>query len=329
MKRLTAALAAMAAISATTLAPQAHAQDKYPSRALTWVVPFAAGGPTDAMARNIANQVSQQLGQSIVIENAPGAGGTIGATKVARAEPDGYTFLVGHIGYMAAAPSLYDNLRYDPVKNFDAVFRFPDTPLVLLVGEGSKFKTVDELLAFARANPKALNFSNAGVGSTSHLVASLFASQAGIQITPIAYKGAGPALNDLMGGQVDAMFDQTNTSLPQTRGGKVRALGLTSAQPMPQFPGAPAIGAQAIPGFQVSTWYGLYAPHGTPPQAIETLYAAYRKAMQNQDFTRQMSDQGILLLADDDYAPQALQQHTRDEGARWAQVIKQAGISLQ
>ena len=322
----------LAAVSAAfVLAPSAAfaADAAYPDRAITWIVPFSAGGPTDAMARNIANEVSKHLKQTILIENVPGAGGTIGATRVARATPDGYTFLVGHIGYMAAAPTLYPNLPYAPTKDFDAVFRFPDTPLVLLVGAQSPYRSVQELIAHGKANPGKLNFSNAGVGSTSHLVASLFASQAGIQITPIAYKGAGPALNDLMGGQVDAMFDQTNTSLPQTRGGKVRALGLTSAQPMPQFPGAPAIGAQAIPGFQVSTWYGLYAPHGTPPQAIETLYAAYRKAMQNQDFTRQMSDQGILLLADDDYAPQALQQHTRDEGARWAQVIKQAGISLQ
>ena len=326
MKKWLAAVSA-AFVLASSAAFAADAA--YPDRAITWIVPFSAGGPTDAMARNIANEVSKHLKQTILIENVPGAGGTIGATRVARATPDGYTFLVGHIGYMAAAPTLYPSLPYAPTKDFDAVFRFPDTPLVLLVGAQSPYRSVQELIAHGKANPGKLNFSNAGVGSTSHLVASLFASQAGIQITPIAYKGAGPALNDLMGGQVDAMFDQTNTSLPQTRGGKVRALGLTSAQPMPQFPGAPAIGAQAIPGFQVSTWYGLYAPHGTPPQAIETLYAAYRKAMQNQDFTRQMSDQGILLLADDDYAPQALQQHTRDEGARWAQVIKQAGISLQ
>ncbi|HYG42832.1 MAG TPA: tripartite tricarboxylate transporter substrate-binding protein [Bordetella sp.] len=305
------------------------AGDAYPDRAITWIVPFAAGGPTDAMARNIANEVSKQLKQTILIENVPGAGGTIGATRVARAKPDGYTFLVGHIGYMAAAPTLYPQLPYDPVKDFDAVFRFPDTPLVLLVGANSPYRSVQDLIAHGRQNPGKLNFSNAGVGSTSHLVAALFASQAHIEITPIAYKGAGPALNDLMGGQVDAMFDQTNTALPQTRGGKVRALGLTSAAPMPQFPDAPAIGAQAIPGFEVSTWYGLYAPHGTPATMIQTLYDAYRQAMQNQDFTRQMSEQGILLLPSADYAPQALQQHTRQEGQRWAQVIKQAGISLQ
>jgi len=322
-------LAAVSAALILTPPGAAMARDSYPERAITWIVPFAAGGPTDAMARNIANEVSKQLDQTILIENVPGAGGTIGATRAARAAPDGYTFLVGHIGYMAAAPTLYPRLAYDPVRDFDAVFRFPDTPLVLLVGAQSPYRSVQDLIAYGKANPGKLNFSNAGVGSTSHLVASLFTSQAGIEITPIAYKGAGPALNDLMGGQVDAMFDQTNTALPQTRGGKVRALGLTSAAPMPQFSGVAAIGAQAIPGFQVSTWYGLYAPKGTPAAVIQTLYSAYQRALQNTGFTRQMSDQGILLLAADDYAPQALQRHTEAEGKRWAQVIEQAGISLQ
>jgi len=321
-------IAALAA--AVGMASHSAAHAAYPERAITWIVPFAAGGPTDAMARNIANRVSQELGQSIVIENAAGAGGTIGSTKAARAEPDGYTFLVGHIGYMAAAPSLYSRLSYDPVKDFDAVFRFPDTPLVLLVGDGSPYRSVSELIAYGKSNPGKLNFSNAGVGSTSHLVAAMFAGQAGIEITPIAYKGAGPALNDLMGGQVDAMFDQTNTALPQTRAGKVRALGLTSAAAMQeQFPGVAPIADQGIPGFSVSTWYGLYAPKGTPPAAIQTLYEAYRRAMQDQAFTRQMSEQGIQLLSESQYAPAAFQQHTADEVRRWAEVVKRAGITLQ
>jgi len=315
-----AGLAAHGAVQAQT----------YPDRAITWIVPFAAGGPTDAMARNIANRVAQELKQSILIENVGGAGGTIGATKAARATPDGYTFLVGHIGYMAAAPSLYSRLAYDPVKDFQAVFRFPDTPLVLLVGQGSPYKTAAELIAYGKANPGKINFGNAGVGSTSHLVAAMFASKAGIEITPIAYKGAGPALNDLMGGQVDAMFDQTNTALPQTRGGKVRALGLTSAEAMdPQFPDVPVLGKDTIPGFQVSTWYGLYAPKGTPDSVIQTLYDAYRRAMADSAFTRKMSDQGIQLLPQADYAPAAFQRHTAQEGQRWAEVIKQAGITLQ
>ncbi|ANN72093.1 Bug family tripartite tricarboxylate transporter substrate binding protein [Bordetella bronchialis] len=313
---------------AAGIAGNAVAAD-YPSRAITWIVPFAAGGPTDAMARNIANRVGQELKQTILIENVAGAGGTIGAAKAAKSTPDGYTFLVGHVGYMAAAPSLYQRLQYDPVKDFDAVFRFPDTPLVLLVGAGSPQKDVKSLVAYARANPGKLNFGNAGVGSTSHLVAAMFAAQARIDITPIAYKGAGPAMNDLMGGQVDAMFDQTNTALPQTRGGKIRALALTSASPMAQFPGVPTVAESAVPGFEASTWYGLYAPKGTPRQVIDTLYAAWQHALKDQDFTGKMTEQGIQLLDAGQYAPAAFQSFTAEEVKRWAGVIEQAHIPKQ
>ncbi|MGB6104886.1 MAG: tripartite tricarboxylate transporter substrate-binding protein [Pusillimonas sp.] len=323
------AVLAASLLAASLSTPAVAADESYPNRSITWIVPFSAGGPTDAMARNIANKVSQELKETIVVENAPGAGGTIGAAKAARSAPDGYTFLVGHIGYMAAAPSLYTKLNYDPVESFDAVFRFPDTPLVLLVGENSPYKTIDELVQFGKDNPARLNFSNAGVGSTSHLVAAMFASKAKIKVEFIAYKGAGPALNDLMGGQVDAMFDQTNTALPQTRGGKVLALGLTSAERMPQFPDVPTMKEGAVPGFQVSTWYGLYAPKGTPQQVIDTMYSAYQRVLQDTAFTQSMTDQGILLLPDAEYGPKAFQQHTIDEGKRWAEVIKEAGISLK
>jgi tripartite-type tricarboxylate transporter receptor subunit TctC len=324
MKQWIAGALALAALAA---APS-HAQD-YPTRAITWIVPFAAGGPTDAMARNIANRVSQELKQTILVENVGGAGGTIGAAKAARSSPDGYTFLVGHIGYMAAAPSLYAKLPYDPVKDFKAVFRFPDTPLVLLVGANSPHKSVEEFIDFGRKNPGKLNFSNAGVGSTSHLVAAMFASRAKMDVTPIAYKGAGPALNDLMGGQVDAMFDQTNTALPQTQGGKVRALALTSAAPMPQFPNVPTAGEKALPGFQVSTWYGLYAPKDVPDNVVRVMHEAYSRALKDTDFTGKMTAQGILVLPAEQVNPQAFQAFTASEVTKWAEVIKQAGITLQ
>ena len=323
MKNWFAALALFGAIT-----PHTQAADGYPSRPMTWIVPFAPGGPTDAMARNIASQVSQQLKQTIVVENAPGAGGTIGAAKAARAAPDGYTLLVGHVGYMAAAPAMYAKLAYDPAKDFQAVFRFPDTPLVLMSSSASPHKTLPDLIAFAKKNPGKVNFSNAGVGSTSHLVAALFASKAGIAITSVSYKGAGPALNDLMGGQVDAMFDQTNTALPQTRGDKVRALALTSPGRMEQFPGVPTMGESALPGFDVSTWYGLYAPKGTPAAIVQTLYSAYEKAMQDTRFTDKMVEQGIVILPADQTTPAAFQRYTADEIVKWSGVIKQAGIRL-
>lgn len=322
-------LATVAVSAILACAPPALAQSDYPTRPITWIVPFAAGGPTDAMARNIANRVSQSLKQTILVENAGGAGGTIGAAKAARAAPDGYTFLVGHVGYMAAAPALYKKLSYDPVNDFEAVFRFPDTPLVLLVGDSSPFKTTDDIIAFGKKNPGKLNFSNAGVGSTSHLVAAMFANRAAIEVTSVAYKGAGPALNDLMGGQVDAMFDQTNTALPQTRGGKLRALGLTASQRMPQFPDVPTMSEQALPGFQVSTWYGLYAPKGTPETVIRTLSSAYDAALKDEAFTKAMVEQGIVVLPASETAPAAFARHTREEVRKWADVIEKAGISIQ
>ncbi len=315
------------AFAATAFTCAAQAQG-YPARPITWVVPFAAGGPTDAMARDVADHVSRQLGQTVLIDNAPGAGGTIGAAKVSRAAPDGYTMLVGHMGYMGAAPSLYKKLAYHPVKDFEPVFRFPDTPLVLLVGKNSPYKTAAELIAFGKKNPGKLNFSNAGIGSTSHLVAALFASRAGMEITSVSYKGAAPAMTDLIAGQVDAMFDQTNTALPQLAGGRINAIGLTSDKGMPQFPGTPALGEKTLPGFETATWYGIYAPKGTPKDVVQKVYQAYAKAMDDAAWKKKMADQGIRLLPDDQYTPEAFARHTAAEVETWRKVAADAKISL-
>ncbi len=319
--------AAAAALSLFACAGLSQAQT-WPTRTLTWVVPFAAGGPTDAMARDIADKVSKQIGQQIVIENAGGAGGTIGAAKAAKATPDGYTFLVGHLGYMAAAPSLYKKLAYDPVKDFEPVFRFPDTPLVLLVPKASPFKTAAELIAHAKKNPGKLNFGNAGAGSTSHLIAALFESKAGIEVTSVPYKGAAPAMNDLIAGQVDAMFDQTNTALPQIAGGRLLALAVTSKTPMAQFPGVPPLADKTLPGFEASTWYGLYAPKGTPKDVVTRLHQAYLKALSDKAWTQKMADQGIHLLPDAQYAPDAFARHTASEIEVWRKVSADAKITI-
>lgn len=326
IQRMACAVALAATATLTTTAAQAQ---EWPARAITWIVPFAAGGPTDAMARDIAQRVGQDIGQSIVIENAPGAGGTLGAAKAARSKPDGYTFLVGHMGYMGAAPSLYKQLAYDPVQSFDGVFRFPDTPLVLLVNGNAPYQNAADLIQAAKDKPGTLNFSNAGVGSTSHLVAALFASKAGIEVTPVAYRGAGPALNDLMGGQVDAMFDQSNTALPQVAGGRIRAIALTSLDAMPeQYPGVAPLADGALPGFEAATWYGLYAPKGTPPAVIARLHQAYLKALQDAQWKNKMTELGIKLLPEEQYAPKAFEAFTAQEVARWAEVAKEAKISL-
>lgn len=319
----------LAAAAAVFCAAQATHAQAWPAKAITWIVPFAAGGPTDAMARDIADKVSKQIGQPIVIENAAGAGGTIGAAKAARANADGYTFLVGHMGYMGAGPSLYKKLGYDPVKDFEAVFRFPDTPLVLLVGANSPFKGAADLIAAAKANPGKLNFGNAGVGSTSHLIAALFESRAGIDVTQVAYKGAGPAMNDLVGGQVDAMFDQSNTALPQVAGGRLRAIALTSLTPMPQqYPNVAPLAEKTLPGFEAATWYGLYAPKGTPKDFVQKMHQAYLKALGDKDWLKRMASQGIHLLPESQYAPDALAKHTAAEVERWRKVTADAKIQI-
>lgn len=317
--------AAALTLAFASLASQAQA---WPGKTLTWIVPFAAGGPTDAMARDIADKVGKQIGQQIIIENAAGAGGTIGAAKAAKASPDGYTFLVGHLGYMAAAPSLYKKLAYDPARDFDAVFRFPDTPLVLLVPRNSPFKTVDELIAYGKQNPGKLNFGNAGAGSTSHLIAALFESKAGIDAQSVPYKGAAPAMNDLIAGQVNAMFDQTNTALPQVSGGRLTALALTSRTGMAQFPGVPPLADKTLPGFEAATWYGLYAPRGTPRDVISRLHQAYLKALADKAWTQKMAEQGIHLLPEAHYAPEALGRHTVAEIEVWRKVATAARITL-
>ena len=314
---------------ALALAAAASAQAQtWPTRTLSWVVPFAAGGPTDAMARDVADKVAKQIGQQIIIENAGGAGGTIGAGKAAKAAPDGYTFLVGHLGYMGAAPSIYKKLAYDPVKDFEPVFRFPDTPLVLLVPKSSRFKSAAELIDHAKKNPGKLNFGNAGAGSTSHLIAALFESRAGIDVVSVPYKGAAPAMNDLIAGQVDAMFDQTNTALPQIAGGRLTALAITSTQPMPQFPGVPPLADKTLPGFEAATWYGLYAPKGTPKDIIAKMHQAYLKALGDKAWTQKMADQGVRLLPEAQYAPEAFGKHTAAEVEKWRKVAADAKITV-
>jgi tripartite-type tricarboxylate transporter receptor subunit TctC len=229
---------------------------------------------------------------------------------------------------MGAAPSLYKKLPYDPVKDFDPVFRFPDTPLVLLVPKSSPYKSADELIAFAKKNPGKVNFGNAGAGSSSHLIAALFESKVGIDVVSVPYKGTAPAMNDLIAGQVDAMFDQTNTALPQTTGGRLTALALTSATPMAQFPNVPPLGAKTLPGFETATWYGLYAPKGTPREALTKLHAAYVKALGDKAWTQKMADIGIHLLPEAQYSPEAFGRHTAAEIDKWRKVAADAKISL-
>lgn len=327
MKAIPTVVRASMTIAALLAAASVHAQN-WPTRPITWIVPFAAGGPTDALARTIADRVSREVGQSIIIENTPGAGGTIGAGKAARAPADGYTMLVGHMGYMGAAPALYKKLPYDPVKDFAPVFRFPDTPMVLMVRKDHPAKDVKALVDYGKQNPGKLFISNAGMGSTSHLIAAMFASSAGIKVSLVPYKGAGPALIDVIGGQVDGMFDQTNTALPQITEAKVRPLAVTSARRVAQLKDVPTLAETVAPGFEAATWYGIYAPKGTAPAAVEKMQQAYLKVMKDKAFTDRLSAQAIQMLREDQYTASALGKHTEAEIARWKVLAAKANISL-
>ncbi len=326
MRFLRSTAFALASFAAIGIAP-AHAQD-YPSKPISWVVPFSAGGPTDALARHIAERVARELGQPILIENAPGAGGTVGAAKVARATPDGYTLLVGHMGYMGAAPALYKKLSYDPIKDFEAVFRFPDTPLVLMVRAAHPAKDIAGLVDFSKKNPDKLFIGNAGVGSSSHLIAALVANSADIKVTQVPYKGAAPALTDVIGGQIDGMFDQTNTALPQISTQKVRALAVTSKVRLPQLKDVPTLNETVMPGFEASTWYGIYAPKGTPKAAMDKVQNAYLKVMKDAAFTGKMAEQAIQMLPPEQYTGAALAKLTESEVSRWRVVAAKSGIAL-
>ncbi|RZT35556.1 tripartite tricarboxylate transporter substrate-binding protein [Cupriavidus agavae] len=327
MQPFTPYVRAALAIATFAAAASAHAQ-AWPTKPITWIVPFAAGGPTDALARNIAERVSREVGQSIIIDNSPGAGGTVGAAKAARAQADGYTMLVAHMGYMGAAPALYKKLPYDPVKDFAPVFRFPDTPMVLMVRKDHPAKDVKALVEYGKQNPGKLFISNAGMGSTSHLIAAMFASAAGIKVSLVPYKGAGPALIDVIGAQVDGMFDQTNTALPQITEAKVRALAVTSATRVGQLKDVPTLAETLVPGFEAATWYGIYAPKGTPQPVIDKVQAAYLKVMNDKAFTDRLSAQAIQMLPADKYTASALGKHTEAEVARWKVLAAKANISL-
>jgi tripartite-type tricarboxylate transporter receptor subunit TctC len=321
MRTIVAALFASLVLGASPIA-----RSQYPERPITFVVPFAAGGATDTLARNFAERMSRGAKQQIIIENVAGAGGTVGAARVAKAKPDGYTFLVGHLGYMAAAVGLYKELGYDPAEDFEAVARFPDTPMVLICGRENRLANIKSLIDFAKSNPGKVNIGNAGVGSTGHLVAALFASALKTEVTHVAYKGNAPALTDIIAGRIDCLFDQSNTALPQVRGERVVALAATSRERLPQLPNVPTLAESGLAGFEAATWYGIYAPKGTARPHIDWVHGQFNQAMSDGSFVGKLVEQGYVLIKPELRGPEALAAHTRSEVRLWKKVIATAGI---
>ncbi|MEI7445408.1 MAG: tripartite tricarboxylate transporter substrate binding protein BugD [Burkholderiales bacterium] len=316
-------LAAAAAL-ALGLAGNAGAQ-AFPDRPVTLVIPFAAGGPTDVVARMMAVPMARSLGQQVVVENTVGAGGTIGATRVARSKPDGYTIFMHHMG-MATAPALYRKMTFDPLKDFEYLGQVVDVPMTLLARKDFPANTLDELLAYIRANRDKVTLANAGLGAVSHLCGLLFQSAVGIDMTTVPYKGTGPAMTDLLGGQVDLLCDQTTQTVPLIKDGRVKVFGVTVPKRLAALPNVPTLDEQGLRGFEVKVWHGLYAPKGTPQPVLDRLNAALRAAMDDATVKQRMVELSADIVPPEKMTPAGLRTFLESEIAKWGPVIRQAGI---
>lgn len=317
-------LRAAACLALFGSAALAHAQT-YPTKTITMIVPFAAGGPTDTVARLVAQSMGNKLKQQIIIENVGGAGGTIGAARVAKAAPDGYTLFLHHIG-QSTAPGLYRKLSYNAIDSFEPIGLITDVPMTLVARKDFPAKDMKEFLAYVKANKSKVTYANAGVGSASHLCGMLFMTAIGTDLTTVPYKGTGPAMNDLLGGQVDFMCDQTTNTTSQIKGGKIKAYGVTTKTRLASMPDLPTLNESGVPGFEVAVWHGLYAPKGTPKPVIDALSGALQVALKDPVVKQRFADLGTEPVPEAKARPEALRAHLKSEIDRWGAIIKKAGI---
>ena len=302
----------------------AHAQT-YPTKTITMIVPFAAGGPTDTVARLVAQSMGTKLKQQIIIENVGGAGGTIGAARVAKAAPDGYTLFLHHIG-QSTAPALYRKLSYNAQTDFEPIGLVTDVPMTIVARKDFPAKDFKEFLAYVKANKDKVTYANAGVGSASHLCGMLFMTAIGTDLTTVPYKGTGPAMNDLLGGQVDFMCDQTTNTTSQIKSGKIKAYGVTTKARLASMPDLPTLNEAGLPGFEVAVWHGMYAPKGTPKPIIDTLASALQSALKDPNVKQRFNDLGTEPVAEKRATPEALRAHVKSEIERWSPIIAKAGV---
>jgi len=300
------------------------AQD-YPSKSITLVVPFAAGGPTDTLARNLGVSLTQSLKQQIVVDNSAGAGGTIGINKVAKARNDGYTLLLMHIG-MSTSPALYRKLPYDTLNDFEYIGQVADVPMTLIGKKTLPPNNLKELLAYIKSNKEKLNYANAGLGAASHLCGLLLMSKIETELTTISYKGTAPAMTDLLGGQVDLMCDQTTNTTQQIKAGTVKVYGVTSRQRVPSLKEVPTLAEQGLKNFEVVVWHGLYAPKGTPKPVLDKLVAALQAAVQDPALKSRLAELGAEPVPVSKANPESLRTQLKTEIDKWGPVIKKAGV---
>lgn len=322
MNRILTAAAAALGLAATG----AYAQGAYPQRPITMVVPFAAGGPTDVIARIVGEHMTRTLGQQVVVENVAGAGGTTGITRASQAQPDGYTIMMGHMGTHGAAPALYPNLKYDPTKDFAPIGLAAGTPILIVAKKDFPATNLKEFVEQLKTRGDKLNEANAGVGSVSHTTCTLLQAQTGSKFTRVAYRGTGPALNDLVAGQVDFGCDQIVNLVPQIQAGTIKAFAIATPERSPSLPNVPTTKEAGLPEYEVSAWNATFAPKGTPPEIVAKLNDALVKALDDETVRKRLIDLGGVIPDRAGRSPQALQKLVESEVARWTPVLKAAGV---
>jgi tripartite-type tricarboxylate transporter receptor subunit TctC len=323
MKTLSAIIGATALAALSLFSASAGAAG-YPERQISMIVPFAAGGPTDTVARLVAESMSKTLGQQIVVENVGGAGGTLGAGRVAKSAPDGYTVLLHHIG-MATSATLYRKLAYNTLEDFDYVGLVTDVPMTIVARKDMEAKDLKDLIDYAKANKDKVTVANAGIGAASHLCGMLFMSAIQTPLVTVPYKGTGPAMTDLLGGQVDIMCDQTTNTTKQIQGGTIKAYAVTSPERLDVLKDLPTVKEAGLPEMTVGIWHGIYAPKGTPKEAIDKLSQALQVALKDQNVAARFAELGTKPSSETDATPAALKAKLESEIARWKPVIEAAG----
>jgi tripartite-type tricarboxylate transporter receptor subunit TctC len=319
-----ALLTALAAATAGAL-PLAASAQSFPSKPITIIVPFSAGGTTDILARVVGQALTTELGQSVIVDNRAGAGGNIGGQAAARAPADGYTLFMGTVGTHAINAALYKKMPFDPIKDFAPLTRVANVPNLLVANPAQPYKTVQELIAYAKAHPGQVNFGSSGSGSSIHLSGELFKSMAKVDMQHVPYKGSAPAVTDLLGNQIGIMFDNMPSAIQHVRSGKLRPLAVTTAKRSPELPNVPTIAESGVPGYEATSWFGLFAPAGTPAPIVAQLNKAIVKVLGQADVKKKLAEQGAEPVAE---TPEQFAAFIQKEAVKWGKVVRESGASV-
>jgi tripartite-type tricarboxylate transporter receptor subunit TctC len=320
-----AALAALAVAATAAIPAGAFAQAAYPNKTVTIVVPFAAGGTTDILARIIGQALTTELGQPVIVDNRAGAGGNIGGALAAKAPADGYTLFMGTVGTHAINASLYKKMPFDPIKDFAPLTRVANVPNLLVANPAQPYKSVKELIAYAKANPGKVNFGSSGNGSSIHLSGELFKSLAKVDMVHVPYKGSAPAVTDLLGNQIGIMFDNMPSAIQHVRSGKLVPIAVTTAKRSPELPNVPTIAEAGVPGYEATSWFGMFAPTGTPAPVLTKLNTALVKVLNQAEVKKKINEQGAETYSE---TPEQFAAFIKTESVKWGKVVQESGASL-